>query len=146
MNILAREAILGLVPHAGAMCLLDSAQGWDETTISCTSSRYAQPDNPLRRADGTLGAACLIEIASQAMALHGRLCAPNNVSPRPGFLVSLRDVTLHIATLDASHGKLTINARQILGDARSASYEFCVDATGNILVEGRAMVLFEIHP
>ncbi|MDE1906627.1 MAG: phosphotransferase [Rhodospirillales bacterium] len=143
MNTLGREAILGLVPHAGAMCLLDSAQNWDETTISCMSSRYAQPDNPLRRADGTLGAASLIEIAAQAMALHGRLNAAHNAPPRPGFLVSLRDVTLHIATLDGSHGALTINARQLLGDARGASYEFNINAGGVVLAEGRAMVLFE---
>ncbi|MDE1896164.1 MAG: phosphotransferase [Rhodospirillales bacterium] len=143
MNALGREAILGLVPHAGAMCLLDSAQDWDAATITCTSSRYAQPDNPLRRADGTLGTACLIEIAAQAMALHGRLSAVANAPPRPGFLVSLRDVILQIATLDGSHGALTINARQILSDARGASYEFNVSANALVLAEGRAMVLFE---
>ena len=144
MNTLGREAILGLVPHAGAMCLLDSAQSWDESAITCVSSRYAQPDNPLRRADGTLGAACLIEIAAQAMALHGRLIAAHNAPPRPGFLVSLRDVILHVGTLDGSHSALTINARQLLGDARGASYEFNVSADGVVLAEGRAMVLFEV--
>ncbi|MDE2239368.1 MAG: phosphotransferase, partial [Rhodospirillales bacterium] len=104
MSALDREAILACIPHAGAMCLLDSAETWDGTAISCVSSRYAQPDNPLRRADGTLGAACLIEIASQAMALHGRLCAANDAPPRPGFLVSLRNVILHTAMLDGTHG------------------------------------------
>jgi predicted hotdog family 3-hydroxylacyl-ACP dehydratase len=143
MSALDREAILARIPHAGAMCLLDGAEAWDDTAISCFSSRYAQPDNPLRRADGTLGAACLIEIASQAMALHGRLCATNNAPPRPGFLVSLRDVVLRTATLDGAHGALTITARQILGDARGASYEFKVSAMSKILAEGRAMVLFE---
>ncbi|MBU6448408.1 MAG: phosphotransferase [Rhodospirillales bacterium] len=143
MNALGREAILNLIPHAGAMCLLDAAQNWDAVTISCTSARYAQPDNPLRRANGTLGAASLIEIAAQAMALHGRLCATGNAPPRPGFLVSLRDVTLHVAMLDGSHGTLTINARQLLGDARGASYEFNISAGTAMLAEGRAMVLFE---
>lgn len=143
MNMLARDEILPLIPHAGAMCLLDAAQSWNTDGIICISMRYARPDNPLRRADGTLGAACLIEIASQAMALHGRLCAADNAPPRPGFLVSLRDATLHIAMLDGTEGPLTITARRLLNDARGASYEFSVDATGNILAEGRAMVLFE---
>ena len=143
MNTLSREAILGLIPHAGAMCLLDSAQSWDGNTITCVSSRYAAPDNPLRRANGTLGSACLIEIASQAMALHGRLCAGGNTPPRPGFLVSLRGVMLHTATLDASHGALAITARQTLGDVRGASYEFNITANAKVLAEGRAMVLFE---
>ncbi len=143
MSLLDRAAILRLIPHAGAMCLLDSAQGWDDAEITCLSTRYAQPDNPLRRADGTLGASCLIEIASQAMALHGRLRGADNAPPRPGFLISLRDVTLHAATLDATLGALTITARQLLGDARGASYEFNISARGKALAEGRAMVLFE---
>ncbi len=143
MNMLARDEILPLIPHAGAMCLLDAAQSWNADGIICISTRYARPDNPLRRADGTLGASCLIEIASQAMALHGRLCAADNAPPHPGFLVSLRDATLHIAMLDGTEGPLTIAARSLLSDARGASYEFSVDATGNILAEGRAMVLFE---
>ncbi len=143
MSGLDRQAILQRIPHAGAMCLLDAARHWDEAEIHCTSARYAQPDNPLRRADGTLGASCLIEIASQAMALHGRLRAADNAPPRPGFLVSLREATLHIATLDGTQGPLTITARQLLGDARGASYEFNVRAAGMVLAEGRAMVLFE---
>ena len=143
MNTLSREAILGLIPHAGAMCLLDSAQSWDGNTITCVSSRYAAPDNPLRRANGTLGSACLIEIASQAMALHGRLCAADGAPPRPGFLVSLREVKLHTATLDGSHGALCITVSRISGDMRGASYEFKVGAGGKALAEGRAMVLFE---
>jgi predicted hotdog family 3-hydroxylacyl-ACP dehydratase len=143
MSTLDRAAILRLIPHAGAMCLLDGAQSWDGAGISCLSTRYAQLDNPMRRADGTLGSACLIEIASQAMALHGRLCAADDAPPRPGFLVSLRDVTLHAATLDGTEGALTVAARQVLGDARGAGYEFNVRADGVILAEGRAMVLFE---
>lgn len=143
MSALVREQILHLIPHAGAMCLLDAAESWNDTEIVCLSARYALPDNPLRRADGTLGAACLIEIAAQAMALHGRLCAADNTPPRPGFLVSLRNLTLHIATLDGSQGPLHITVGQLLGDARGASYEFKVHASGRILAEGRAMVLFE---
>lgn len=143
MNMLARDEILPLIPHAGAMCLLDATQSWNADGIICISTRYARPDNPLRRVDGTLGASCLIEIASQAMALHGRLRAADTAPPRPGLLVSLRDVTLHIATLDGRQGPLTINARQLLGDAHGASYEFNVRASGEILAEGRATVLFE---
>jgi predicted hotdog family 3-hydroxylacyl-ACP dehydratase len=143
MSALVREEILLLIPHGGAMCLLDAAQSWNDTEIICLSTRYALPDNPLRRADGTLGAACLIEIASQAMALHGRLRTADHAPPRPGFLVSLRDTMLHIAMLDGTQGPLTISATQLLGDARGASYEFNVHAADKILAEGRAMVLFE---
>ena len=143
MSALTREQILGLIPHEGAMCLLDAAESWSTTEIICLSTRYALPDNPLRRADGTLGSACLIETAAQAMALHGRLCAAGNTAPRPGFLVSLRDVTLHAGVLDGSLGPLRIAVSRSAGDTRGASYGFTVDASGRRLAEGRAVVLFE---
>lgn len=143
MTALSRAAILQLIPHAGAMCLLDGAVRWDAAEIDCTSVRYAQADNPLRRADGTLGASCLIEIASQAMALHGRLAAGVGMPPRAGMLVSLRTVTLYAATLDGVHAPLDIIARLLLGDTRGASYAFSVRACDRMLAEGRATVLFE---
>lgn len=143
MTVLGRDAILGLIPHGGAMCLLDDVLHWDAATITCGSSRYAAHDNPLRRADGSLGSAAGIEIASQAMALHGRLSAPQDGPPRPGFLVSLRDLTLRAALLPPDLGPLTITARQLLGDARGASYSFTVIGGEDEWLSGRATVLFE---
>ena len=143
MTMLERDRILGLIPHAGAMCLLDGVESWDEAGIICTSARYAAADNPMRRADGSLGAACGIEIASQAMALHGRLTAAGEGPPRPGFLVSLRDARLRAGMMQPDAGPLTITARQILGDARGASYAFAISAGGEEWVSGRATVLFE---
>lgn len=143
MSGIGRETILGLIPHAGAMCLLDDVEHWDETAISCHSARYAAADNPMRRADGSLGSACGIEIASQAMALHGRLSAPAEGRPRPGFLVSLRDVRLRAQKFPPDAGPLIISARRLLGDARGASYAFTVMAGENEWLSGRATVLFE---
>jgi predicted hotdog family 3-hydroxylacyl-ACP dehydratase len=140
---MGREDILALIPHAGAMCLLDRVEHWDGSGITCLSTRYGAADNPMRRTDGSLGTACGIEIAAQAMALHGRLSAPVDGSPRPGFLVSLRDVRLRAATFSPDAGPLTVTARQLLGDARSASYAF-TGATGDTeWLRGRATVQFE---
>ena len=100
MTRLGRDEILTLIPHGGAMCLLDEVLDWDAAAIHCLSHRYRAPDNPLRRADGTLGSACGIEIAAQAMAVHGRLTAPAEGTPVPGYLVSLRDVRLASPRLD----------------------------------------------
>ena len=143
MTRLGRDEILALIPHSGAMCLLDEVLEWDAASVRCLSHRYRASDNPLRRADGTLGTACGIEIAAQAMAVHGRLTAVGDGPPRPGFLVSLRDVRLHAARLDAQAGPLIIMARQLLGDARGAAYEFNVSRAAAELVSGRATVLFE---
>jgi predicted hotdog family 3-hydroxylacyl-ACP dehydratase len=144
MSRIARDRLLGLLPHSGAMCLLDAVEAWDAAGITCLSHRYAAADNPLRRADGRLGAACAIEIAAQAMAVHGRLVAPEAAPPRPGLLVSLRDVRLRAATFPAGGGPLTITARRLMGDGRGATYAFAVSAAdGDGWASGRATVLFE---
>jgi predicted hotdog family 3-hydroxylacyl-ACP dehydratase len=143
MTSITRDIILGLIPHAGAMCLLDRVEDWDETGITCHSTRYAASDNPMRRDDGSLGTTCGIEIAAQAMALHGRLSAPAEGPPRPGFLVSLRDVRLRAQCFPPDAGPLTIAAQQLLGDARGASYSFTVTAGEDEWLSGRATVLFE---
>lgn len=146
MSGIGRERILGLIPHAGAMCLLDGVDDWDEAGITCLSARYADADNPMRRADGTLGTATAIEIAAQAMAVHGRLRAPEEGPPRPGLLVALRDVRLRAATLPPGIGPLIVTARQIMGDARGATYAFAVAAAGEEWLSGRATVLFAATP
>jgi predicted hotdog family 3-hydroxylacyl-ACP dehydratase len=136
-----REEILTKIPHAGSMCLLDEVIGWDTEKINCLSHRFAQADNPLRRPDGTLGTATGIEIAAQAMALHGRLTAPAEAAPIPGYLVALRDVQLTAPSLDTA-GPLTITATRLLGDATGATYHFSVTAPHAELLTGRATVLF----
>jgi len=145
MSRLDRSKILAMIPHAGAMCLLDEVLDWDATSVRCLSQRFAAPDNPLRRADGTFGTACGIEIAAQAMAVHGRLTAPADGKPVPGYLVSLRDVRLARPSLDGA-GPLTISATRLLGDAGGASYRFAVADQSEELLTGRATVLFGAMP
>ena len=61
------------IPHKGRMCLLDEVLSWDATPHPLPQrQRTARRDNPLR-AHGRLGAACGIEYAAQAMAVHGAL-------------------------------------------------------------------------
>lgn len=136
-----RDDILAMIPHAGSMCLLDEVLDWGPDKIRCLSHRFAQADNPLRRPDGTLGTACGIEIAAQAMAVHGRLTAPAGGVPIPGYLVSLRDVRLITPNLDTP-GPLTITATRLLGDTSGASYNFSVTDPLTELLNGRATVLF----
>jgi predicted hotdog family 3-hydroxylacyl-ACP dehydratase len=69
---LTQNEIRALLPHAGAMCLLDSVLAWDMNSISCSSLSHCLPNNPLRAATG-LASANGIEYAAQAMALHAAL-------------------------------------------------------------------------
>jgi predicted hotdog family 3-hydroxylacyl-ACP dehydratase len=144
MKVIGRDEILRMIPHAGSMCLLDEVLGWDAVSVRCLSRRYRAQDNPMRRADGRLGSACGIEIAAQAMAVHGRLSAAQDRPPTSGYLVSLRDVNMSGLWLDRAAGDLLVNAERLLGDARTASYHFSLAVEGVMILTGRATVVLDI--
>lgn len=138
--LLDRDQIAALIPHAGAMCLLDGVLQWDADSIRCLSHRHRAPDNPLRRGGG-LGVLAGIEFAAQAMAVHGRLAAGPGATPKAGFLASLRDVSGRERRLDRIDGALAILAERLAGDEQQALYRFALEGAGERLLEGRAAVL-----
>jgi predicted hotdog family 3-hydroxylacyl-ACP dehydratase len=123
------------------MCLLDGVLAWNEISIRCVSRCYQDEKNPMRRGDGSLGAACGIEIAAQAMALHNRLAAGEDEAPRRGYLASVRDVMLAAARLDEEGGDLMVDAELLMGDSSGATYRFALARLGVVLVSGRATVV-----
>ena len=70
------------IPHQGSMCLLDAVLRWDTQHVACSATSHGDPSNPLRQF-GRLGAACGIEYAAQAMAVHGALLAEHGRGPGP---------------------------------------------------------------
>lgn len=141
-----REQIATMIPHAGSMCLIDAVLSWNSVAIRCLTRQHGRDDNPLRRADGILGAACGIEFAAQAMAIHAYLGARELGLARPsqGYLASLRDVHLRMARLDRIDGDLAVDAELLMGDVSCATYRFALGSDGNELVSGRATVLLGI--
>ena len=140
---LDHAAIAALVPHAGAMCLLDRAERWDDGAILCVATSHRDPDNPLRRA-GTLPAVCGVEYAMQATALHGALTGSpdgTRAAQPAGYLASLRAVSLRALRLDDVPGALRIEAWALARGARSFTYRFEVSGAGRLLVAGRAAVI-----
>jgi predicted hotdog family 3-hydroxylacyl-ACP dehydratase len=137
--MLDRPGIAALIPHQGAMCLLDAVTAWDQSGIACQARSHLEPGNPLRQ-DGRLGAACGIEYGLQAAALHGAL--RSGASQPAGFLASLRGVTLHVDRLDNPvFGVLQITARSEGSDASGQAYAFRLAAeSGETLVEGRCLI------
>jgi predicted hotdog family 3-hydroxylacyl-ACP dehydratase len=130
-----------LIPHKGAMCLLDAVAEHDATHIHAVSATHAGADNPLR-ADGRLHAVALCEYGAQAMALHGALLARERGGrAQPGYLVSLREVELHVEYVDDLPGTLDVFAEQLLDAGGSLQYAFRVEHRGNVLASGRAAVL-----
>lgn len=129
------------IPHQGSMCLLDCIETWDNEKIRCRASSHHTVDNPLR-AHGQLGAACGIEYAAQAMAVHGALLAPKgSTAPRVGYLVSVRGTQLHVPRLDNIATDLMVEASCITRNENNILYQFSVSAAGQLLLDGRAMVI-----
>ena len=130
-----------LIPHRGAMSLLDSVVDWDDTRIHLTAISHTHTDNPLR-SDGLLRAVHLCEYGAQAMAVHGGLLAQREGKvAAPGLLVSLRSVRLHVARVDELPGPLDVHAIKLLDGGASWQYEFRVEHRGQVLAEGRAAVI-----
>jgi predicted hotdog family 3-hydroxylacyl-ACP dehydratase len=139
-----RNWIASHIPHRGSMCLNDEVLAWDASRIVCRSSTHRARDNPLR-ADGRLGAACGIEYAAQAMALHGALIAStSNVKPGRGYLASVRSVTLYVSHLDDVEADLVVKAERVAGDNGTLLYEFSVSGGEEILLNGRATIVLGI--
>ena len=132
-----------LIPHAGAMCLLDEVIAWDAATIHARTHSHARTDNPLR-SDGMLRSVHLCEYGAQAMAVHGGLRArQRGGAVVPGVLVALRDVQLHVARIDDLDGALEATA-QVLAEAEtSQQYAFRITHGARLLAEGRAAVMLQ---
>jgi len=134
--------IAKLIPHAGAMCLLDGVVQWDSTQIRCVSRSHRDPENPLR-AGGQLPALCGIEYAAQAMAVHGGLAGNIGGRPKAGYLVSLRDVICRQNRLDDLDGDLVVDAAQIMGDESRVIYQFTLRVGAVDVLSGRATVVLD---
>jgi predicted hotdog family 3-hydroxylacyl-ACP dehydratase len=136
---LSREAIARLVPHQGAMCLLEEVLEWDENTIACRACGHRDPANPLRSGAG-LSAIVGVEYAAQAVAVHGGLTS-NSQKPRVGYLAALRDVVCLTERLDLEPGDLTVRATKVAAEAGRLLYDFRIEGGGRELLKGRLSVV-----
>ena len=131
-----------MIPHAGAMCLLDGVVHWDTARIRCLSRSHRDQGNPLRAA-GQLPALCGIEYAAQAMAVHGRLAVIVGDRPRAGYMASLRDVVCRATRLDDLEDDLVIDAERLMGDGERVIYQFTLRAGEVEVLRGRAAVVLD---
>jgi len=130
-----------LIPHQGAMCLLDEVLQWDNAGIHALARSHRNAANPLR-SDGMLRSVHLCEYGAQAMAVHGGLLARRDGKiAAPGFLVSLRAVRLHLARIDDLVDALDVRAEKLLAGDSGWQYAFHVECAGRLLAEGRAAVM-----
>lgn len=123
------------------MCLLDEVLEWDERQIVCRAGSHRDPHNPMRVAR-SLPAACGIEYAAQAMAVHGALLSGGEAL-RPGVLASVRSVTLRAVRLDDVAGPLRVSAERLSGEQDHILYRFVVAGGADELLSGRAAVVLD---
>ncbi len=131
-----------MIPHAGAMHLLDGVLSWDADRIRCLSRSHRDRKNPLRM-DGRLSALCGIEYAAQAMAVHGVLAGNVASRPRMGYLASLREVRCSRTHLDDLEGDLIVAAERLMGEENRVIYSFDVGVGDIQVLRGRAAVVLE---
>jgi predicted hotdog family 3-hydroxylacyl-ACP dehydratase len=118
--LVTRGQLEPLLPHAGAMVMIDGVCVWDDRRIRCVSLRHRSPDNPLRR-DGRLFAHHAIEFAAQAAAVHGGLLGGGEPAPLRA-LAAVRRARFARPRLDDLEDQLEIVAELILLDRRAAVY------------------------
>ena len=147
--MLQHNDIASRIPHQGSMCLLDRVTSWDNHQISCEAVSHRAHNNPLR-AFGRLGAACGVEYAAQAMAMHGALMAEAQAHhggvatlPKAGYLASIRGLELFVDRLDDLLVDLTIHAERLSSGENSVLYSFSLHAGPALLLSGRATVILD---
>jgi len=90
------------------------------------------------------------------MAVHGALVAASaplastvsvsvrgSIGDSVGYLASVRNVTLRVARLDDLEADLIASAERITGDGRTVLYEFSVWGAPQLLLSGRASIVFD---
>lgn len=141
--LVTRQEIARLIPHSGAMCLLDGVLQWDASSIVCVSRSHRDGDNPLRAAGG-LPALCGVEYAAQAMAVHGGLSGRVGGRPRAGYLAHLKDVDCRRSRLDDLEGDLVVEAKQVAGEGTHVIYCFRLRVGDVEVLSGQALVALDV--
>ena len=134
-----RAQIEQLVPHAGAMCLLDAVTNWDASHIACSSAEPGAA-HPLAR-DGRVPAIAACEYAAQAVAVHGALLDGVH-GARDGMLAKLTDVELCTPFFPVGAAGVTVRAELLGRLATGCLYAFDVSSTGQAVASGRLIVAF----
>ena len=147
--LIGKARVAQLIPHAGAMCLLDGVLAWDGARVHCVASSHRALNNPLRH-NGRLGVLCGVEYAAQAMALHGALTNGDAEGHRvrhgpTSYLATLRALACHADRLDLLPGTLDVAAEQLHGEAGRAIYRFTLRHADCILLDGRAALAQITH-
>lgn len=136
--IVDRASIERMVPHAGAMCLIDTVTRWDPSRIECECAAPTS-GHPLAR-EGQVPAVAAAEYAAQATAVHGALLQDRE--PRAGMLAKLVAVDLDTPCFPMGGAAIAVQAELVGRLDAGCLYTFHVSAGGQPIARGRLMVAF----
>lgn len=144
--MLDQQQIRKLLPHGGAMCLIDSVQRWDRQSIECQTSSHRCADNPLRHRN-QLPSHAAIEYGAQAAGIHGSL-ADHGGAGRRGYLAVLSSIEWKLATLDSCPAPLRIFAERQVTGVIGTMYRFriCTAQSDATLIQGQIVIAFDNAP
>jgi predicted hotdog family 3-hydroxylacyl-ACP dehydratase len=146
MPHLTKDELAFLLPHAGAMRLLDRVASWDQLSIRCHTKTHHDPANPLRRG-ARLDAVAGLEYAAQAMGVHvGLLDGKPSPSGSIGYVGGLRDVVFGTDRLDNCPAELTIDATRLFEGDHSFLYRFAILSGDREVMSGRASIFLNQAP
>ena len=141
MATLSDLPIEGLVPHAGAMCLLDRLISHQAKVTVC---RVTVREDSLFACPEGIPAHVGIEFMAQAIAAHGG--ALDRISGEPvkvGFLLGTPRMVSHVDFF--KHGMtLMVEAREDWGDEELLRFDCCIrDAADGTLLQEAGLNVFQ---
>lgn len=136
--LMDRARIAALIPHGESMCMLDEVIAWNDESIHCRSTNFANDNNPLFE-QGQLNSVLLIEYGAQAAAVHAALLQSQLGVTRPAYIGAVKDIELLTAMADNS-APIDLHAYCLLNSSQGAIYELVAQQADQTLLRGRLIL------
>ena len=143
--MLKKLEIEALLPHQGAMFLLEQVERFDRNEIECSAISHRAPDNPLRHGN-RLPAHAAIEYAAQAAGVHGGLLNRQLHPDAPaqmGYLAVISNLLWQVQRLDDLPGDLQIHARRTAVTPGGRAYHVTIQHQGDPIMSGDLIIALE---
>jgi predicted hotdog family 3-hydroxylacyl-ACP dehydratase len=143
--MLEKHQIEALLPHQGAMFLIERVVTYTRDDIICTTRSHLNPINPLRHAN-SLPAHVSIEYAAQAAGIHGGLLNRDLFPDAPaqmGYLAVISKAEWFVERLDNLSNELTIYARRTAVTPGGRAYQVRIEHSGAIVMRSDLIIALE---
>lgn len=137
-----RQAIEKLIPHTGAMSLLDEVVQWDEEGITCKTRSHKRTDNPfISEPDQPLDTTALLEYGAQAAAVHAALLQQGMAGQGTAFIGAIKQLKFIQRAVDPVIDELIIKAHCQLNTRDGAIYQLDCGSEQQALLSARVILV-----